>query len=164
MTTRKNKFGSTPVKDARLSLIALIVLIWMIIFMVLPTAANAANEDEIVVEFTKVGRQVCTAEYEVILKNDSWTIPVFDERPLTIDRDAELYTLEEVLYQVTAIDKEAAYRVIRTGEKYIFEVTWSRSKNVPHRMELIEVGEEFFICRGEDFRSLMINSIFGKSV
>ena len=161
---KKHKLGNKALKDARVSLLALIILIVMIIFMVSPAAANAVSKDEIAIEFTKPVLQANTTEYEVILQKNSCTIPVFDERPLTIDRDAELYTLEEVLYQVTAFDKNAAYRVVQQGEQYTFEVTWSRGNGVSDYVELFKVGEELFICRGEDFRSLMVSAIFGKSV
>ena len=161
---KKHKLGNKALKDARLSLLALIILIVMIIFMVSPAVANVASKDEIAIEFTKPVLQASTTEYEVILQKNSCVIPVFDERPLTIDRDAELYTLEEVLYQVTAFDKNATYRVVHRGNQYVFEVTWSRRNEVSDCLELLKVGEELFICRGEDFRSLMVSAIFGKNI
>lgn len=162
--TKKHKLGNKSLKDARVSLLALFILIVMIIFMVSPAAANAVSKDEIAIEFTKPVLQANTTEYEVILQKNSCAIPVFDERPLTIDRDAELYTLEEVLYQVTAFDKDAAYRVVQQGGQYTFEVIWSRGNGVSDYVELLKVGEEFFICRGEDFRTLMVGAIFGKNI
>ena len=161
---KNNKLGKKALKDARISLWALLILIAMIIFMVSPAAADAVSEDEIVTEFTKPVLQANTTEHEVILQENFCAIPVFDERPFSIDRDAELYTLEEVLYQITAFDKNAAYRIVHQGDRYIFELTWSREKDVRDYLEIFKVGEELFICRGEDFRSLMVSAIFGESL
>lgn len=161
---RKHKLGNKALKDVRISLWALLILIVLIIFMVSPAAADAVSEDEIVTEFTKPVLQANTTEYEIILEESFCAIPVFDERPLSIDRDAELYTLEEVLYQITAFDKNAAYRIVHRGNQYTFEVTWSRGKDEHDYLEIFKVGEELFICRGEDFRSLMVSAIFGESL
>ena len=162
--TKKHKLGNKSLKDARVSLLALLILIVMIIFMVSPAGANAVSKDEIAIEFTKPVLKAKTAEYEVILQMNSCAIPVADERALTIDRDAELYTLEEVLYQVTALDKDAVYRVVKKDNQYILEVMWSRRSDVIDFLELLKVDEELFICRGEDFRSMMVSAIFSKKV
>ncbi len=162
--TKKHKLGNKSLKDVRISLLALLILIVMIIFMVSPSAANAVSKDEIAIEFTKPVLKAKTAEYEVILQKNTCANLVADERALTIDRDAELYTLEEVLYQVTALDKDAAYRVVKKENQYILEVTWSRRSDVIDFLELLKVDEELFICRGEDFRSMMVSAIFSKKV
>ena len=162
--TKKHKLGNKSLKDVRISLLALLILIVMIIFMVSPSAANAVSKDEIAIEFTKPVLKAKTAEYEVILQKNTCANLVADERALTIDRDAELYTLEEVLYQVTALDKDATYRVVKKENQYILEVTWSRRSDVIDFLELLKVDEELFICRGEDFRSMMVSAIFSKKV
>lgn len=118
-----------------------IILTLLVIFMVLPVSAKAISQDDVQITFT--------AQNSEMLEDNS----------LSEDKDLELYTLDEVRNQVEALDRKATFNVIQEDEKYFLEVTWSYGKDMSTRMELLKTGEELFICRGEDFRSMIVKAI-----
>lgn len=118
-----------------------IVLTLLVISMVLPVSAKAISQDDVQITFV-------TQNSEML-----------EVKSLSEDKDLELYTLDEVQNQVEALDRKATFNIIQEDEKYFLEVAWSYGKDVSTRMELLKTGEELFICRGEDFRSMIVKAI-----
>ncbi len=118
-----------------------IIFVLLVISMVLPVSAKAISQDDVQIAFTAPNSEMLEIE------------------PLNDNKDLELYTLDEVQNQVEAFDRKATFNIIQEDEKYFLEVTWSYGKDVSTRMELLKTGEELFICRGEDFRSMIVKAI-----
>lgn len=78
---------------------------------------------------------------------------------ISIDSDVELYTLEEVLVQVKKIDKNADTVVSEEENTKVLKVFFSREREIPEVVELISVGENNFVCRGEDVRYMLMQAL-----
>ncbi len=77
----------------------------------------------------------------------------------SIDRNAELFDVDDVIHQVKAFDKDADAMLVNQENGTILKVYWSNNRENPVIIELISVGEDDFVCRGEDVRSMMTDAL-----
>ena len=75
------------------------------------------------------------------------------------ESDAELITLDEVVNQVKAFDKDADTKLVNEPEGTFLNVYWSDNQENPIVIDVISVGDGDFLCRGEDVRSMMTDAL-----
>lgn len=77
----------------------------------------------------------------------------------SIDKNTELFDVDDVIHQVKALDEEADAMMVSQETGMVLKVYWSNNRENPVVIELIPVGEDDFLCRGEDVRSMMTDAL-----
>ena len=75
------------------------------------------------------------------------------------DSSAELIPLDEVIDYVKAFDEDVDAMLVNEPEGTVLKVYWSNNRETPVVIELISVGDDDFLCRGEDVRSMMTDAL-----
>ena len=85
----------------------------------------------------------------------------------SVDYEAVYFSVDEVFFQVWEMDADAKAVVVQYGDEYYFIVEWNVLDSngfVKLTKEECE-GEEFFICGGDEFRTMIIRSfVAGESM
>ena len=78
----------------------------------------------------------------------------------SVDYEAVYFSVDEVFFQVWEMDADAKAAVVQYGDEYYFIVEWNMLESngfVKLTREVFE-DEEFFVCGGDEFRTMIIRS------
>ena len=84
--------------------------------------------------------------------------PVTDSKN-NVNNFAELVDVDDVIHQVKALDKDADAMMVNEPEGTVLKVFWSDNRETPIVIDLIAVGDDDFLCRGEDVRSMIADAL-----
>ena len=74
----------------------------------------------------------------------------------------ELVDVDDVIDQVKALDADADAMLVNESGGTVLKVYWSDNYKTPIVIKLISVGDNDFLCRGEDVYSMMVDALNNK--